>query len=1258
MKNTLKIILISLFLISQLANAQTNGIVVAGGNGSGSAANQLDTPISTFIDSNGNTYVADFLNHRVQKWAPNAIEGITVAGGNGDGNASNQLSYPTAIYVDVQGNIYVADGGNNRIQKWELNATEGITVAGGNGAGNSANQLNFPRDITFDTSGDLIIADMMNYRVQKWVLGATEGITIAGGNGYGSALNQFGSITSVFMTPDNILYVAQEMSGSIRRWLPNATEGESLGTLLDFLYPRGMVVENDGSIIVATTSNNSIIKVNSQHTQFEVLIGGGTGQFNSLNVPTDIAINNLGQIYVADMLSHRIIKFTPPFGCQPPLNIATNSATTNSFNVEWNSESGFSYKIRFKKETSTEWTETSALSSTQNGTMQYTIEYLESGEKYEFQIQTTCPNGSNSQYSESQFVTTIPSTPSISVLENQPNCRGALNHLGASNCNGTIVWSDGATGSSIVVSPISTTIYSAICTKNNVSSSVSNTITVDILEERSISISNFAGSCIQNFINLSIPLDTIYFKINWFKNGQNIDSNNLSQIKSMYVRQVSTENDLATYYTKIERKIGGCTVNSDTLNFAFQPLELPIVRDTTIQRGTLFNANVTGCSGTVRWFKFPVRVPGRSNDFVIDGSSINAGYVFSDTTLYLSCFSNCESGRVNYNIKVTDPLIPPNPPVLTVTYQNECTMGSTATIIASGCNGSVTFYQRNVIYNNNSLESISPSTITPYSLIIGYSNTIYASCEENGVKSPLSSVVIKQRYPTESNINLTPTELNSTSTLVVNMNSDLKIEVISSSCADEIKWYDVSNQMLLGTGNLLQLTNLTSNKNYYATCLNQVYGCPTYKYFTINIDQNQPKIYPTKSRFSICGTGNTNLQAWGCDNNSISWFDSEASTIPIGTGNTFLTPNFTNNTSSNQFYNYWVGCTLNGQEVRSIVNLVVAPTPNNVIARDSVLGCNLGSINIPISGCNPNYEFYQSSSGGIINNSLFHSDPLFTNASRVYRLNCKNRDAQCISNSIKEITISYECTPPSPPSINVINVENNNLTSNASNQNSVLNVCFGSEVILSAAGCPNNRVLWKDGDLFTRKSIVINQDTTKLYAYCIDPNNVISSKSSILQIKANPKPIILINNPLRMTLENTFDLTNPNITAGSNFPVGSVISYFKDFDLNIPLTNPSNLLSAGTYYLKVTSQFGCIASSPVSILPNCNSVFNLISPNDDVSFGEFLRKSNSSIDMRNKITGTAKVQSFSSVSITLSPGFVINPVNGGFFKAGIDGCSN
>jgi len=213
--------------VQKWAPGATSGTTVAGqSNGTaGSAANQLSGPAGIFVDGNGNVYVADDANNRVQKWASGATSGITVAGQNNGtaGSAANQLSGPAGIFVDGNGNVYVADVFNNRVQKWAAGATSGSTVAGGNGSGNNLNQLNAPMGIYVDGNGNIYIDDAGNNRIQLWASGATSGTTVAGGNGVGANNNQFSNPDGVFVDGFGNLFVADGNNNRIQEFAPTIT---------------------------------------------------------------------------------------------------------------------------------------------------------------------------------------------------------------------------------------------------------------------------------------------------------------------------------------------------------------------------------------------------------------------------------------------------------------------------------------------------------------------------------------------------------------------------------------------------------------------------------------------------------------------------------------------------------------------------------------------------------------------------------------------------------------------------------------------------------------------------------------------------------------------------------------------------------------------------------------------------------------------------------------------------------------------------
>lgn len=147
---------------------ESQGTIVAGGNGKGDRLNQLNFPTDILVDQDKSVYVSDSNNHRIVKWMSGSREGIVVAGGHGKGNKLNQLSTPRGVTVDGLGTIYVVDAWNHRVMRWCKGATEGCVIVGGNGQGQLANQLNYPENLAFDRDGSLYVADCLNHRIQRF----------------------------------------------------------------------------------------------------------------------------------------------------------------------------------------------------------------------------------------------------------------------------------------------------------------------------------------------------------------------------------------------------------------------------------------------------------------------------------------------------------------------------------------------------------------------------------------------------------------------------------------------------------------------------------------------------------------------------------------------------------------------------------------------------------------------------------------------------------------------------------------------------------------------------------------------------------------------------------------------------------------------------------------------------------------------------------------------------------------------------------
>ncbi len=152
----------------------TSGTLVAGITGSlGSGNQQLSSPYGLYLDeTNSYLYIADFGNNRIQRYRLGiTTNGTTVAGGHGAGNGSNQFNQPYSVYMSKKtGDIYIADKLNHRIQRWSPGATTGVTIAGiTEVSGINATLLNAPSYAALDANETfLYVSDTNNHRVQRF----------------------------------------------------------------------------------------------------------------------------------------------------------------------------------------------------------------------------------------------------------------------------------------------------------------------------------------------------------------------------------------------------------------------------------------------------------------------------------------------------------------------------------------------------------------------------------------------------------------------------------------------------------------------------------------------------------------------------------------------------------------------------------------------------------------------------------------------------------------------------------------------------------------------------------------------------------------------------------------------------------------------------------------------------------------------------------------------------------------------------------
>jgi len=229
----------------------------------------------------------------VRKWAP---------------SGSRAFVWPRGIAVDHDGNVYVADTDNHRIQKFRANG-EFLTEWGSGGA--EPGQFMRPAGVAVDAAGDVYVADTHNHRIQKF---SPDGEFLTGWGAQGSGDGQFERPTGIALDTKGRVYIADMWNDRIQKFTSSGTfirnwgsRGASKG---QFRSPRGVAVDTRGYVYVADTSNNRIQKFTSTGTFLKNWAATG-GVDGGLIGPEGVATDAVGYVYVADTNRDRILKFTP-----------------------------------------------------------------------------------------------------------------------------------------------------------------------------------------------------------------------------------------------------------------------------------------------------------------------------------------------------------------------------------------------------------------------------------------------------------------------------------------------------------------------------------------------------------------------------------------------------------------------------------------------------------------------------------------------------------------------------------------------------------------------------------------------------------------------------------------------------------------------------------------------------------------------------------------------------------------------------------
>ena len=340
-----------------------NGVSNFSGDGGLAQQAALDYPADVKVDSGGNLYIADAMNHRVRKVTPAGI--ITIIAGNGTpgfsgdgGLAINaQLNTPVSVAVDISGNVYIVDSLNFRVRR----VTPGgviNTYLVGTIAGHGV-----PAGVAADAAGNLYVSDSyLNWVVKVTPSGGVStiaGTGTAGSSGDGGPATQamLNAPQALTLDPAGNLYITDSQNRLVRKVTPGGTITTVAGagnlpassdfegvaaTQLYIDYPTGLAADGNGDLYLQ--GSWSVYRVNPAGV-ISLLVGGGLFGYQegfagdggpsvaarlvrdscSISSCMGMGLDAAGNLYFADSGNDRIRKITNPGGFPAQMTISNPS---------------------------------------------------------------------------------------------------------------------------------------------------------------------------------------------------------------------------------------------------------------------------------------------------------------------------------------------------------------------------------------------------------------------------------------------------------------------------------------------------------------------------------------------------------------------------------------------------------------------------------------------------------------------------------------------------------------------------------------------------------------------------------------------------------------------------------------------------------------------------------------------------------------------------------------------------------------------
>lgn len=287
--------------------APSSGAVLFRGGEPGREPGQFDYPRGLAVDAEGNFYVADSRNHRIQVFRGEDGRFLRQIGSGGGTDAPGDLREPNAVAVLPGGDVAVADTWNHRVQVFSAKGRFKRRVVPEDG-------FFGPRGITASPDGTFYVADTGRHRVFHFD-GEGKVLRVFGSKGGGKG--EFHEPIGLALDPAGNLYVADRLNFRIQVFDPRGgylKEYPVRGWDVEQVHMEPhLAVDARRGVLYATDGRGSRV------LRLSLLSGESLGSLEKdedgrplFQVPLGIAVTSDGNLLVTDAGAGRVLKLKAP----------------------------------------------------------------------------------------------------------------------------------------------------------------------------------------------------------------------------------------------------------------------------------------------------------------------------------------------------------------------------------------------------------------------------------------------------------------------------------------------------------------------------------------------------------------------------------------------------------------------------------------------------------------------------------------------------------------------------------------------------------------------------------------------------------------------------------------------------------------------------------------------------------------------------------------------------------------------------------